>query len=52
MTVLTPPSPSTLTTADGVTLTARSWLQPQARSVVVLVHSFAASADDPAVSGS
>jgi uncharacterized protein len=49
MSVLAPPALSTLTTADGITLTARSWLHPQARAVVVLVHGFAASADDPAV---
>jgi alpha-beta hydrolase superfamily lysophospholipase len=49
MTILAPPSASTLTTADGFTLTSRSWVHPDPRALVVLVHGFAASADDPAV---
>jgi alpha-beta hydrolase superfamily lysophospholipase len=49
MTPLAPPSSSTLTTADGVTLTSRSWSHPDPRALIVLVHGFAASADDPAV---
>jgi pimeloyl-ACP methyl ester carboxylesterase len=46
---LAPPATSTLTTIDGVTLTARSWLHPRPRGAVVVVHGFAASADNPAV---
>src|SRR5215831_18088523 len=49
MTILAPPSASTLTTADGVTLTSRSWSHTDPRGLVVLVHGFAASADDPSV---
>jgi len=47
--ILDPPSASTLRTADGFTLTSRSWVHPDPRALVVLVHGFAASADDPAV---
>jgi alpha-beta hydrolase superfamily lysophospholipase len=49
MTLLAAPSSSTLTTVDGVTLTSRSWSHPDPRGLVVLVHGFAASAEDPAV---
>ena len=49
MTVLARPFASSLTTADGITLTARTWSHPEARAAIVLVHGFAASAEDPAV---
>jgi alpha-beta hydrolase superfamily lysophospholipase len=38
-----------LHTADGLTLTARTWLRPGARASVVLVHGFAASTLDSGV---
>jgi alpha-beta hydrolase superfamily lysophospholipase len=43
------PGVSSLITADGLTLTTRVWSHPAPRAVVVLVHGFAASAQDPAV---